>query len=155
MLYLGIPFILFVLDVFDVSIKPQYSYLAVPFLVTIIVLYIIYIASNFIPGVYALFDCITSNFVTKQMSYTDSYVAHQMYHSKKRMESTSQKTRLIDAYYIIIILADKKRKSSYKTTHFHTMEKGKSYTVTFGKFSKVLISVKDAQGMELLQFDVD
>lgn len=82
MVYIGIPLILFSLDIFDIRINPGYLHLRAPFAIIVVIFYIIFIASYLSIGMYALFDSITNNFVTKKMTYVESYmVAQNINHS--------------------------------------------------------------------------
>ncbi len=99
-------------------------------------------------------DFITQNFVTEKMSYVESYVASNKFYGFGRERETpdmpSKKMKLIESFHLRVILAGNKGKVVFRTTQFHTMEKGKSYTVQYAKFSKVIISISSPDGQQIL-----
>jgi hypothetical protein len=128
MMYLGIPFILLSLNVFDVKITPKYSYLGAPLTIVMIIFYLMFIFSNFIPGIYAIFDCVTKNYSTQKMMYVNSCIIDQGLNT-----TSGGKER--------VVLSDNKGTSSYLSTILHDMERGEYYMVTYGKLSKIIVAI--------------
>jgi hypothetical protein len=120
-----------------------------------ICIYIYYFSNLFLPGMYAVFDVLTKNYATRKITYVDSYITNNWFIAKSYYASADNKKNIGANYHLKVLLADQKGKSVYSSAYFHTMEKGKNYTVTYGKKSKILISVLSPQGEEMLQFDVD
>lgn len=154
-IYLAIPIFLLSTSIIRVTVDNEHGNFGVLFVIAAIFGYFYVIAEFFVPGIYALFDMLADNFVTCRMTYVSSYVDRSkplVYNNAiarvSRMEAPNERC------FLRILLANHKGKSTFLTTHYHLMEKGKSYTIVYGKFSKVITSVLSDEGQELLQLDV-
>jgi hypothetical protein len=53
-------------------------------------------------------------------------------------------------YYLVNVFSDGNNEAKFKTTFYTNMAIGKEYTITYGKKSNILLSVKSATGEEML-----
>jgi hypothetical protein len=125
------------------------------FILVAAAIYLIYFTSHFMFGIYAVFDILAKNFVTGKMAYIDSYIAANWFGLRSHYVSVDNRKNIGGNYHLKLLLANQKGKSVFSTTFFHKMEANKNYTVTYGKKSKIVLSIISEQGEEMLQFDVD
>jgi hypothetical protein len=147
--YIIIPVIVIRIGMVEIKINN------IGFIIVAIIVYGYYFSSHFIPGIHAVLDALLKNYITCKMTYMDSYITPNWFHTTSYYRSDNERKNIGTNYHIKILLAGQKGKSIYSTTFFHSMEKGKSYTVTYGKRSKIVQSVLSSQAEEMLQFDVD
>ena len=114
-------------------------------------LYSYYLAAEFFIGAALLVDIVSKNFVSRQLTYVNSVVAKHRFtnHKKSVGTRTSSQTLAVD-YYLRVIFGDDTGKRAYSTASLHQMEPGQSYTVIYGKHSKILLSVLNKDGEEML-----
>ena len=151
--YVVAPMLMLVLPWFSISIKPKYEHLDSLFALIAILLYLFYVASSLAPGIQAVLDCTTNSFITKSVTYIETldpgHRAQGVVPTRKAPKKTSP-SMSID--YLKVIFEGHEGKSSYVATHYHNMVANEKYTVTYGRFSRLLLSVTDADGVEMLQF---
>lgn len=151
LLYIVLPCILFFSGLVKIIINDKYGSLSYILIFVGIVLYLIYISTRFIPGIYAICDLVTNNFIEEKMSFVNSYLSDSGLYT--RNHNNVSKNRLSVSYTLHIILAGNRGKSAFTTIFMHNMKSGKSYTVLYGKYSKILISVLDETGREMLMIE--
>ncbi len=152
--YLGIPIILFATDIVQISVNNQYGNIGAVFIIAAICYYFLYLTSYFVPGISAILDMLTDNFVTSKMSYIESYVDRSNPYANSRKISADRKAPMDSHCMLKMVMGSNSGKSAYLMSYYHKLEKGKNYTVQYGKFSKVIISILSEQGEEMLLFDV-
>lgn len=154
LLFVVLPALAFGTQLIQVSVSNQHGELGLLLIFIAVALYIYYLAAHFIPGVSALVDLMMKQFKTEKMVFISSYIAHQPFDiTPKHSTEKNGQTGLTASVYMIAILANNHGRTAFKTTAFHLLEKGKSYTVTYGKRSKILISVLSESGEEMLLND--
>lgn len=153
--FVGIPIILFAINLVDVTLNNEYGNLRVIFVIAGISIYFYIIAGYLVPGIYSLFDLITDNFITCKMVYINSYIDKSKFLAFNKATTKVGRVEMLNEHcFMKVLLADHKGKSAFSTTFYHLMEKDKRYTIQYGKFSKVIVSILSEKGDELLQFDV-
>lgn len=153
-LFIGVPITL--LTTHSISIDLQEG-IGVLTLLVFVFLYVYFLASYFIPGIYAVMDLFRQNFVTEKMSYVECYIASNKFYGfrqeRKRPDMPSKRLELQESFHLRVILSANTGKSAFRMTQFHKMEKGKSYNIQYGGFSKIIISISDADGEHMLLGD--
>ncbi|MEA4833307.1 MAG: hypothetical protein VB118_11930 [Oscillospiraceae bacterium] len=141
----------------EVTIHNEYGNISLLLILIGVILYLVFIATRFMPGLTAILDIVGKNYVTNKMTFVSSYIADNgmFYRINKLNYNYNIKTKLNESYFLKLILADNKGKSIYTTTYCHKMEIGKAYMITYGKYSKVVLSVLSSENEEMLQFDVN
>lgn len=152
LLFVVLPALAFGTQLIQVSVSNQHGELGLLLIFIAVALYIYYLAAHFVPGVFALADLMMKQFKTEKMVFISSYIAHQPFDITPKYSKNGQ-TGLTASVYMIAILANNHGRTAFKTTAFHLLEKGKSYTVTYGKRSKILISILSESGEEMLLND--
>lgn len=153
-LFIGVPVIFITTNLISISFHSSVGVLV--FLASVF-LYIYFLASCFIPGIYAIMDLVTKNYVTEKMSYIECYIASNKFYGFKKTKKIdmeiASKIKLSEDLHLRVILAGSKGKTAFRTTRFHTMEKGRAYTVKYGKYSKVILSIVSSENEEMLLYD--
>ena len=147
LLFLGIPITLLCTGIVQINFNNEYINAKILVIIIAVCVYMFYLFAHFVPGIAAIIDLITNNFITEKNTYVESFVVAQKFSARKKSKKQGQ---LADAYYLRVILANNDGKSSYATTFFHEMKKGESYTIVYGKYSKILLSALSEQGEEML-----
>lgn len=117
---------------------------------------ICYLAGRFITGLSALLDLTAHSFQTENMTFVRSYSAYWRYTRKPRhprepsAHDPSGCPSLNRDLYLVVVLANERGRASYLTADFHSMKEDETYTVTYGKHSRILISARSVQGEEML-----
>lgn len=117
---------------------------------------ICYLAGRFITGLSALLDLTAHSFQTENMTFVRSYSAYWRYTREPRhprepsAHDPSGRPSLNRDLYLVVVLANERGRASYLTADFHSMKEDETYTVTYGKHSRILISARSAQGEEML-----
>ena len=115
-----------------------------------------YLAGRFITGLSALLDLTAHSFQTENMTFVRSYSAYWWYTRKPRHPVSRRHMTLRGApslnrdLYLVVVLVNERGRASYLTADFHSMKEDETYTVTYGKHSRILISARSAQGEEML-----
>lgn len=149
-LFIILPSVLFAMD--QIEIKNDYGNLSFGLLIVGGMLYFYLIIMYFLPGIYSLFDLITNNFITCKMTYISSYVeSSKLFISNKATVKTGKIQRMNERCFIKVMLSDHNGKSMFSTTYYFLMEKDKRYTIQYGKFSRVIVSILSEAGEEMLQ----
>ncbi|MCL1885496.1 MAG: hypothetical protein FWF98_01840 [Dehalococcoidia bacterium] len=147
-IYIGAPVLLFLTKAIEINVNRIFIFCV------FIVLYIVFIFTRFTSGIRAILDLITDKVVTEKLTYCSTFQAESGIGVLNRSKETrTETTRVNESYVLRIIFANNKGKRFFTTVFLHNMEQGKSYDVTYGKFSKILLSVVDKNGKELLQGD--
>ena len=151
LLFIGVPAVFIATDSISLSFHGSIGILI--FGVSVLI-YIYFLASYFVPGIYTIMDLITRNFVTEKLSYVEGYIANNKFYGfgrdRKSPDETSQKMRLVESFHVRLVLANNKGKTVFRTTQFHVMEAGKIYTVQYAKHSKIVISITSPDGKQML-----
>ena len=147
-LFIVLPAALVFSDIIEIVIADKYR----GFVITLIlILYFYYLLALFLPGLSVLGDLLTGKTISKKMVYVGSMITrHQFTIRKTKATPNDAASHLIYDYYLRVTFADNKGKQSYSTTFLHQMQPGKSYTVVYGKCSRILLSVLDDSGVEML-----
>jgi hypothetical protein len=116
--------------------------------------YVFFFSIILLPGVYAIFDVLTKSYKTDKMVYIDSYIAKNFFFPRNSNVSADYRKFVGGSYHLKVLLSGAEGKSIFSMAFFHTMEKGKHYTVLYGEKSKTVLSVLSEQGEEMMQFDV-
>ena len=155
LLYIVLPGAGMLSGVVKISVDNSYGSVGIILIVVGIVLYFSYIATRFIPGIYAIFDLITDNFISEKMVYVNTFTSDSGLYTRTQNRKTalSNMNQVSIGYLLRITLADNKGKTFFTTVYLHSMEPGKAYSVTYGKFSRILISATDSSGVEMLRYD--
>lgn len=151
-LYIGAPLTLIFTNWIDVNVKDS---VGAGFVVIGILLYIYFIVSYLIPGASSLFDLLTNNFKTENMIFISGYIDKSRFLIFNRKKDTVGNLDRNEYCFFRTIFANQTGKSVYNTTCFYRMDEGKPYTVQYGKFSKVIISITSVDGEEMLAFHAD
>lgn len=147
-MFIVLPISLIFSNIIEIIIADRYRV----FVITLILIsYFYYLLALFLPGFAVFFDLLTGKSISKKMVYVDSIITKHRFTIRKTKASSDDTPRhLIYDYYLRVTFADNKGKRSYSTTFLHQMKPGKSYTVIYGKYSKILLSVLDESGGEML-----
>jgi hypothetical protein len=109
----------------------------------------------FITGICSIIDIVFTTFSEDKIMYVSSYtdrnrnlilhnlIANRIYASQRN-----------EYCFLKIMLSGKTGKHTYLSTYFHTMERHKGYTIKYGKYSKVIVSILSKEGEEMLQFNI-
>ena len=145
LIYLGFPAILFLTDAIEIQINRMFIY------TVLIIAYIVFMVTRFAAGIHAILDIITKSFIKERMTYCGSFL-----HDTSTWTVAIKKSRIKacqkDLFHATLA-NNKHGKRHYRTVFLHSMELAKSYDVTYGKFSKILLSVVDKSGKEMLHID--
>jgi len=79
--------------------------------------------------------------------YINSYVKN----SKAIILGGSSENNFKEMCIMMIGMADRNGKKMYISTYPHIMKQGKGYTVQYGKFSKLIISILSTDNEEMLK----
>jgi len=115
-----------------------------------VILYFHFIATFFLPGVCAIYDLVTDNFVTKKLVHTNSFVDNSYYGLNERIK-TDQGLMISEHILLkVFLLSTSGERINLLSAFNHRMEKQKSYIVTYGRYSKIIVSVLSQDNQELL-----
>jgi len=145
LIYIVFPAILFLTNAVEIQINRMFIF------TVLIVVYLVFMVTRFAAGIYAIMDIITKSFVKERMTYCGSFLQDT---STWAMAIKKSRINICQKDLFHATLANNKHgKRHYRTVFLHSMEQGKSYDVTYGKFSKILLSVTDKNGTEMLHND--
>jgi len=83
--------------------------------------------------------------------YVNSYVKN----SKAILIGGSRENNFKEMCIMMIGMADRSGKKMYISAYPHIMVQGKGYTVQYGKFSKLIVSILSAEDEEMLKTNYD
>ena len=139
-----LPLILIYLNIIQIKINGGFSILFLLFFAT---MYINFFIKYFIRSLLSIIDLLTNNFISKKMMYINSYVKN----SKAIILGGSSENNFKEMCIMMIGMADRNGKKMYISTYPHIMKQGKGYTVQYGKFSKLIISILSTDNEEMLK----
>ena len=149
-IFLVVPITLIICDVVEVK---GGKYFNITILVFIFILYLYFVTTYVLRSVRAIIDLATKRFVTKKMTYVDSYFDNSriILHRNKTKKHGKQLLETRECCYMRVWLADHEGKYMFLTTFPHLMQKGERYTIRYGKLSKIIVSILSDQGIEMIQ----
>lgn len=111
-----------------------------------------YAVRHFIPDVLAILDSVSNSFRTEKMVFVSGRIVGKGYFCRSSAfeKSGSGRPGLYPRFYSEVILADNLGRTAFLTSDLHLMKENEYYTVTYGKHSKILLSVQSKQGEEML-----
>jgi len=145
-LYIALPSILLLFQFVTIASDAR----GVVLVIVLIFLYFHSISTIFIPGICAIYDLRAKKFVTSKVVHTTSYVNDSFYSftNRRRVDTGS----LVSEYVFIRAFCKTNSGKSLilSSALNHKMENQRSYIVTYGRFSKIIVSVMLEEGQELL-----
>lgn len=113
-------------------------------------LYFHFISNVFLPGIRAIYDLLTNKFVTTKVVHVNSFIDNCYYGLAERIQE--DKSLLIQEYQFmrVFCVTNSGKHLILSSSLNHRMENQKSYTVTYGHYSKIIVSVLSPEGHELL-----
>jgi len=121
-------------------------------LAVFIVLYLIFISTRITSGVCAILDLITGKTVKEEMVYCDDFETLVGVGRPSKKTGVSL-TKMTEGRLLCVVFANKDGRKLYKTVFHHCMVQGCSYEVTYGTFSRIILSVLDKNNKEMLHND--
>jgi len=117
-----------------------------------IVLYLIFISTRITSGMCAILDLITGKTVKEEMVYCDDFETLVGVGRPSKKTEVSL-TKMTEGRLLCVVFANKDGRKLYRTVFHHCMVQSCSYEVTYGKFSRIILSVLDKNNKEMLHND--
>lgn len=153
-LFVAIPLILLLGPWIEIEIMDSIVFV---FILVGIILYFNVILFEIIPGVYALVDLITDDFISQNVVFVEMYADRRRLFAtrgeKKQKSECSKRKGILTRYeyaFFDLRFSTSRGKELFYSTSMVDLASGKKYTIQYGRLSKTIISITDDNGKECL-----
>jgi hypothetical protein len=110
-----------------------------------IVIYLNFILCYLFPGICLLMDLVRNTFIQRKIIHENSFVEERRgYIPKGKVGGIKEQI------FIKVFGLENDRNIALSCSYYHGMERGEKYTVTHGKYSKVIVSILSKDNEELM-----
>lgn len=133
-----------------VSVTGQTVWIIVVLLFWGLLYYIVATTQKILPGIRLFKDLIFDSFVISEIKYKDSIINRYYYFPKKERFFSWSKIEIVQEDFLQVYCHKREDNSLFilLSARYHGMKPGEAYTVVYGKYSKVLISILSDDGVE-------